>query len=360
MNAVRYYLYRYGSARLLGAAFAVLAISLATLLIGAARADQANFASRAVVVPLPKSVTLASIGGVEGAADQGGLIRLQDLSPDAARAWNAALPISDAVNPPAKPFKLTAVSVLDEARAVDCMTAAVYYEAGFESLEGARAVAQVVINRLRNPLFPKTVCGVVFEGSDRAAGCQFTFTCDGALARTPQPEAWARAREVAAAALHGYVMPAVGNATHYHASYVAPYWSPSLVKVAVIGQHIFYRWTGGLGLPPAFAGRYAGGEMKGLEVAALDDLASKAGRLTLEDADAKVAPEPAPQRVAAEEAAPAPAAVTEAQPLVVAQTAVANAVVRADDLDWQGRPRQKGPPRLARPGAFAPTVSGSL
>src|SRR6185437_7038444 len=150
---------------------------------------------------------------------------------------------------------------------------------GFESLEGERAVAQVVINRLRHPLFPKTVCGVVFQGAERPTGCQFTFTCDGALARRPQDAAWDRARSVALAALHGYVMQGVGNATHYHADYVAPYWSPALVKVAVVGQHIFYRWTGGLGLPPAFAGRYAGGEMKGLEVAALDDLASKAGRL---------------------------------------------------------------------------------
>jgi hypothetical protein len=212
-------------------------------------------------------------------------------------------------------------------------------------------VAQEVLNRMRHPAFPKTVCGVVFQGADRKTGCQFTFTCDGALGRKPDDAAWARARKVAEAALNGYVMKKVGNATHYHADYVAPYWSPTLVKVAVVGQHIFYRWTGGAGLPPAFGGRYGGGEMAGLRVATLDNLGKASPRLALASATSEAptvaAPdiEPAPVKVA--EAQKAPELVT---PPEVAQDAAA--IVKPEDLDWQGRPKAKAAPRLAMPGRF--------
>jgi len=121
-------------------------------------------------------------------------------------------------------------------------------------------VAQVVLNRMRHPAYPKSVCGVVYQGSARTTGCQFTFTCDGSLRWAPEPTLWRKARGVAERALGGYVDKAVGSATHYHASYVAPYWAPTLVKMTQVGAHIFYRWTGPWGEPPAFTGRYAGGE----------------------------------------------------------------------------------------------------
>jgi hypothetical protein len=139
------------------------------------------------------------------------------------------------------------------------MTAAVYYEAGFEPVDGERAVAQVILNRLRHPAFPKTVCGVIYQGAPYA-GCQFSFACDGSLGRAPDPIAWRRARKVAAEALAGHVMAAVGEATHYHANYVAPVWAPKLAKITQIGAHIFYRWPGSWGRPGAFTGRYVGGE----------------------------------------------------------------------------------------------------
>jgi hypothetical protein len=96
----------------------------------------------------------------------------------------------------------------------------------------------------------------VYEGSTRATGCQFTFTCDGSLARRPSLAAWARASSVAQAALSGFVYKPVGNATHYHAEYVVPYWASTLTKNAVIGAHIFYRWAGAWGRPAAFGQRY--------------------------------------------------------------------------------------------------------
>ena len=114
-----------------------------------------------------------------------------------------------------------------------------------------------MLNRMRHPAFPKSVCGVVYQGS-RSPVCQFSFVCDGSLYRRPAEEAWRAARDVAAAALSGYVETAVGSATHYHADYVAPRWAPMLAKVAKLGAHIFYRWPGAWGTPAAFTGHYIG------------------------------------------------------------------------------------------------------
>ncbi len=188
------------------------------------------------------------------------VLEMQNLTPEQALAANQAIPIATLPNPPAKPFTMADAADEDKTRAETCLAQAVYYEAGFEPVDGERAVAQVVLNRVRHPVYPKTVCGVVFQGAELKTGCQFTFTCDGALGRTPEEKAWARAVQIAHAALNGYVMKPVGEATHYHTQYVVPYWSPSLVKLTQIGQHIFYRWTGTFGQPPAFGGQYAGNE----------------------------------------------------------------------------------------------------
>ena len=155
---------------------------------------------------------------------------------------------------------LAAGSATDQARALRCMTMAIYYEAAAEPDAGQRAVAQVILNRVAHPSFPDTVCGVVFQGSERGTGCQFTFTCDGSLARAPAQMWWNRAEKVAEAALSGAVYAPVGLATHYHTIQVHPYWESSLDPVGVIGNHIFYRWRGAAGQPAAFADRYAGGE----------------------------------------------------------------------------------------------------
>ena len=178
-------------------------------------------------------------------------LRLVDLTPDQARAYNESIPFADGPNPSARPFRMGG-SAADQQRAIDCLAAAEIYEAG-DDTTGEKAVAQVVLNRLRHPAFPKTVCGVVFQGSDRSTGCQFTFTCDGALDRwKPSDAAWGRARDVAEKALNGMVDKAVGYATHYHTDWVVPYWSASLDKIARVGTHLFFRWTGWWGTPPAF------------------------------------------------------------------------------------------------------------
>ena len=191
------------------------------------------------------------------------------ISMDEARAFNAGLPFSTLPILSARPFIMAPDRLFDYARALDCLTAAVYYEAAAETAAGQAAVAQVVINRMRHPAYPKTVCGVVFEGHERTTGCQFSFTCDGALARPPSAAGWARARAAAAAALNGAVAPEVGLATHYHTDWVAPYWAERLVKMRQIGTHIFYRWPGGWGLPGAFTGAHAGAEPVITKLAAL-------------------------------------------------------------------------------------------
>jgi spore germination cell wall hydrolase CwlJ-like protein len=175
---------------------------------------------------------------------------------DAALRINAALPFSrDSVEAPL-PFVATGNDI-EAKRALLCLTQAVYYEAGFEPLEGRRAVAQVVLNRLRHPAFPKSICGVVYQGASTGV-CQFTFVCDGSLNRVPATIAWREAEQVARAALAGYVEASVGESTFYHADYVAPRWAPLLAKVTQIGQHIFYRWPGNWGERSAFTGRYIG------------------------------------------------------------------------------------------------------
>ncbi len=154
-------------------------------------------------------------------------------------------------NPAAEPFRLT--GALDASRDLECLTQAVYYEARGETPAGQAAVAQVVLNRVRHPAFPKSVCAVVFQ---RAFGvCQFSFACDGSMRRGREAGAWGRASKVASRAIAGEVMPGVGNATHFHTINVSPGWGPRMVRVQQVGMHIFYRFGGGRGAPGAFDAR---------------------------------------------------------------------------------------------------------
>jgi spore germination cell wall hydrolase CwlJ-like protein len=186
--------------------------------------------------------------------------QIRDLAPETALQVNSTIPVASGPNPAAVPFSFGKASGEARARALECLTSAIYYEAAQEPTDGQRAVAQIVINRLRHPAFPNSVCGVVYEGSTRTTGCQFTFTCDGSMTRAPMAALWNRARKVADEALKGAVFAPVGLATHYHANYVVPYWASSLVKTSVEGAHIFYRWPGGWGRPAAFNDRWTGNE----------------------------------------------------------------------------------------------------
>jgi spore germination cell wall hydrolase CwlJ-like protein len=127
-----------------------------------------------------------------------------------------------------------------------CLAAAVYFEARGESVKGQAAVAQVVLNRVRNPAYPKSICGVVYQNMKWRNRCQFSFACDRIKDRVESPDHYAMAEEVALAVTAGKIwLPEVGSSTHYHATYVRPRWARTMEKMLKIGRHIFYRTYGG-------------------------------------------------------------------------------------------------------------------
>ena len=142
----------------------------------------------------------------------------------------------------ARPFSMTGTSAADRARALFCLTTAIYYEAASEPDAGQRAVAQVILNRVRHPAFPASVCGVVYQNRHRYMGCQFSFACEGKSLRITDGPSWQSATRIASAVIEGRTyLSEVGGATHYHADYVKPGWSRRLRKMDVIGRHIFYQ-----------------------------------------------------------------------------------------------------------------------
>ena len=263
------------------AAWAVLALMLvaalalsAPALSGLARSTQA--ARRgwslpvAAAAPSPATVAVATppVTAAEFAAPGSGstgtiaLPALPALPPLPALLPGAALPLvpADLGITAARAFTVGRAARPDRVRALECLTAAIYYEAAGEPDAGQAAVAQVVLNRVRHPAFPATVCGVVYQGSEKA-GCQFSFACDGSMLRRPPAAAgWARAARAAATALAGHVFAPVGLATHYHSFAVTPAWNRSLVMTDMVGAHFFHRWKGWWGTAAAFRQVYAGGE----------------------------------------------------------------------------------------------------
>jgi len=145
---------------------------------------------------------------------------------------------------------------LDEkgrAKSVKCLTEAIYFEARGEPVRGQIAVAQVVMNRVFSGYYPNTVCGVVYQNANRHLACQFTFACDGIPDVVREPDAWERAKRIAAETIDGQLwLPEVGKATHYHAYWVHPNWVHEMTKMYKLGVHTFYRpkrWGDGAAAP---------------------------------------------------------------------------------------------------------------
>ena len=128
------------------------------------------------------------------------------------------------------------------AREHGCLSQAIYYESRGESYNGQVAVGEVIMNRVRSRAYPNTICGVVYQGSHRQTGCQFTFTCDGSINRRPRGAAWTEAQQIATQIMLGYTRPMTQRATHYHTHAVNPVWSAGLVETTTIGSHVFYRF----------------------------------------------------------------------------------------------------------------------
>jgi spore germination cell wall hydrolase CwlJ-like protein len=127
-----------------------------------------------------------------------------------------------------------------------CLAEGVYFEARGEDVKGQAAVAQVILNRVRNPAYPSSICGVVYQNKDWRNRCQFSFACEGRSLKITSPGNYKVAKEVAMAVTAGKIfIPEVGSATHYHATYVNPGWAGTMEKMKKIGLHIFYRTYGG-------------------------------------------------------------------------------------------------------------------
>jgi len=274
-------------------------------------------------------VSLGSIPDIRASLPVAEPLVFMPVGKDKARLLNQAIPFAPSVGPAAHPFRFTGPVEAKE-RAIDCLASAMWYEAGGDAV-GQRSVGQVVLNRVRHPAYPASVCGVVFQGSERSTGCQFTFTCDGALIRRPSEVAFALARAQARAMIDGAVDPSVGLATHYHTDWVHPVWSAALDKIAQVNTHLFFRWKGewgsasGMrqapsGIEPAIAAlaaisplhRMAAGSGSAAPQLALDlpDVVADAENPSPLPAQAPLAPPPSPDihiAVAATDAARTPA-----------------------------------------------------
>ena len=260
--------------------FALVALAAAVLLASDSGYNRYVGAAAQIFASSPSSIRfdLDAISDATSLPAAQAVVYL-DIPLERAREINAAIPFSTAPNPAARPFVLGGDDA-SKARAVDCLAAAQYYEAGTDT-EGQRAVAQVVLNRARHPAYPGNVCGVVFQGSERVTGCQFTFTCDGALARVPPASAWNQARALARAALAGAVYAKVGLATHYHTDWVVPVWSSELEKITNVDTHLFFRWPGSWGRPGVFSSQPSAAEPLIIRLARI----SESHREALTDAD---------------------------------------------------------------------------
>lgn len=140
------------------------------------------------------------------------------------------------------PKRLEAENML---RQTECLATAIYYEARSESYEGQLGVAEVIVNRVNDHRYPNSICGVVYQGATRTTGCQFTFTCDGAMSKKPRGVKWDKAQSIAAHVMMDLNEGQTGGATHYHATYVNPVWNSGLIRTNKIGTHIFYRFPRG-------------------------------------------------------------------------------------------------------------------
>lgn len=217
--------------------------------------------SRAPSYAITFSLALAAAAVALTPASRLQSFRLDPFSAPATSTAPAASANTDTNLAAAPPFYLHAATPAEARRAVRCLTDAIYYEAANQPEEGQRAIAQVVLNRVRDPHFPKSVCGVVYEGWARRTGCQFSFVCDGSIRRRhADPAAWNHLKPLAQQALSGYVVPEVGSATHYYAQYVRPNWEGTVARITQIGAHIFCSWQGRAGFVSALDESYQGGE----------------------------------------------------------------------------------------------------
>jgi len=219
--------------------FEATRIRLAAAAAASAKA-KTELASEQHIAVMPRPLEVASIDPA--------------ASSDALKAIDSTVPMPVAASgqlayaremAPVTSFDTAPASTQYSEKELWCLSEAIYFESRGESYRGQVAVAQVVMNRLKHRLYPKTICGVVFQGQERRNACQFSFACDGIPETVNDKKAWAQAEEIAKKVTDGELyLTEVANATHYHATYVYPDWAPRLHKITKIGLHVFYRFKG--------------------------------------------------------------------------------------------------------------------
>ena len=163
-------------------------------------------------------------------------------------SWNDVMPrpkaeaVAYRPTPKALNFRYQGESQAEfEERERRCLATAIYFEARGEPVRGQIAVGQVILNRVRSPLFPETICGVVYQGQMQK-GCQFSFACDGHSDTPKKNTQWELAQELSRQITSGQEwLPEVGYSTFYHADYVRPGWARKMNKIDSIGRHVFYK-----------------------------------------------------------------------------------------------------------------------
>lgn len=215
----------------------------------AARPEQATLEQPKVVASLttdlPKAAETAVAVAAEKPAESPAMSAMASATTDSTsedeypKTVMIYLPLP---KPPPSPAQLLDLHDGDYDKALKCLAQAIYFESRAEPVRGQQAVAQVVLNRVFSPYYPKDVCSVVYQNAHRHLSCQFTFACDGKPEAINERGAWARANRIARQALDAKVwLPEVAKATHYHATYVHPNWISDMKMLVKTGVHIFYR-----------------------------------------------------------------------------------------------------------------------
>ena len=210
--------------------------------------DDANDPFGAVLTPpvvVPPSA-LPRIGAAETFGRPSGRPSYEPHA-EAAKAAKKSLKARIVLNPGGHKWALRPLPASQFSRkARKCLAEGIYFEARGESKHGQKAVAQVIVNRVKNPTFPNSICGVVYHNKHMRNRCQFSFACDGIRDRVRSKKAWHVAKRIADDVIDGKVwLKEVGSSSHYHADYVRPRWARAMKKMSKIGKHIFFRTKDG-------------------------------------------------------------------------------------------------------------------
>lgn len=229
--------------RRLLAVFGVSLCAISLVIAGHARGKAQELAAAEAAQDAEKAAIASEFTQWQAARGEDGMVdgipvaRLKPGRQSGADMQVVSADLSDLVDYDFTEIEIARVKA-DERR---CMAEALYYESRNESIMGKLGVADVVLNRVDSSYWPDTICGVVYQGSHRTTGCQFSFTCDGSMDRGRNQALYEELDELAGVILAGMHMPVSRDATHYHADYVSPYWAPSMTPTASIGAHKFYR-----------------------------------------------------------------------------------------------------------------------